>query len=42
MEFKKASLKEIIVYKIKWLIKIIDGAFKGLERLMKEVKLWKK
>ena len=42
MEFKKASLKEIIVYKIKWLIKIIDSAFKGLERLMKEVKLWKK
>lgn len=42
MEFKKATLKEVIAYKFKWLIKIIDSAFKGLERLMKEVKLWKK
>ena len=34
MEFKKASLKEIIKYKIKWIVKILNYPFKKLESWM--------
>ena len=34
MEFKKAGLKEIIIYKVKWLLKIINYPFKKLESWM--------
>ena len=34
MEFKKASLKEVIFYKIKWLFETINRSFKILESWM--------
>ena len=34
MEFKKASLKEVIVYKIKWVLRILNYPFKKLESWM--------
>ena len=34
MEFKKASIKEIIKHKIKWIVKILNYPFKKLEELM--------
>ena len=34
MEFKKASLKEIVKHKIKWIINNIDYLFDRLEELM--------
>jgi len=33
-DFKKASFKEIIKYKIKWIVKILNYPFKKLEELM--------
>lgn len=34
MEFKKASLKEIIKHKIKWVLRILNYPFKKLESRM--------
>lgn len=34
MEFKKASLKEIIKHKIKWVLRILNYPFKKLESWM--------
>jgi len=34
MEFKKASIKEIVKHKIKWIVKILNYPFKKLEELM--------
>ena len=34
MKFKKTGLKEIIIYKVKWLLKIINYPFKKLESWM--------
>lgn len=34
MEFKKASFKEIVKYKIKWIINNINYLFDRLEELM--------
>ena len=34
MEFKKASFKEIVKHKIKWIVKILDYPFKKLEEMM--------
>lgn len=34
MEFKKASLKEVIVYKVKWVLRVLNYPFKKLESLM--------
>ena len=34
MEFKKASTKEIVKQKIKWIVKILNYPFKKLEELM--------
>lgn len=33
-DFKKASIKEIIKYKIKWIVKILNCPFEKLEELM--------
>lgn len=34
MEFKKASFKEVVKQKIKWIVKILNYPFKKLEELM--------
>ena len=34
MEFKKASFKDVIKFKIKWIAKILNYPFKKLEELM--------
>ena len=34
--FKKASLKEVVVYKIKWVLRVLNYPFKKLEELMQE------
>ena len=34
MEFKKASLKEIVKHKIKWIVQNFNYPFKKLEELM--------
>ena len=34
MEFKKASFKEIVKHKIKWIVRILNYPFKKLEELM--------
>lgn len=34
MEFKKVSLKEVVVYKIKWVLRILNYPFKKLESWM--------
>lgn len=34
MEFKKASLKEIVKHKIKWIVKILNYPFNKLEKWM--------
>lgn len=34
MEFKKANFKEVMKYKIKWIVKILNYPFKKLEELM--------
>lgn len=33
-DFKKASLKQMAIYKIKWLLKILNYPFKKLEEWM--------
>lgn len=34
MEFKKTSLKKVVVHKIKWLLRILNYPFKKLESWM--------
>lgn len=34
MEFKKASLREIVKHKIKWIVRILNYPFKKLEEWM--------
>lgn len=33
-DFKKASFKDVIKFKIKWIVKILNFPFKKLEELM--------
>ncbi len=33
-DFKKASFKDVIKFKIKWIVKILNYPFKKLEELM--------
>ena len=33
-DFKKASFKDVIKFKIKWIVKVLNYPFKKLEELM--------